>query len=143
MMSIETMEEVMPTKLIRRTKQVTVTEDRVPKSEFTALLNKYNEMMATGNKLLALIDEQDAYIDTLEHELEERLEIQLDHETETGSDFMSKSDFVYEPGVLKVKLDDKGVHMAKPKTKKKFAGATLEFDPFKRKLGIGIHFKTV
>lgn len=131
-------ENEMPTELRRRDPEMPLMIVR--RSSYLEVLKKYHELMHISDSMEDLIGEMEKTIDFYERELDEQLSESDTSQLQTNQE--STSD--YESGVLKVRFTpEKGVEVVKPKKRKKFAGATIEFDPIKRSLGLGLHFKEV
>ena len=86
--------------------------DVVPKHDYDELHKLYDEVVGIGYDLLDLIDERDARIEELEEE---------------NTD-------------LRIKLGCQ-IEMSSHKSKKKFDGAVLSYNPRSRSLGIGLRFR--
>lgn len=141
----------MPTTLIHKNPEMPLMV--VSRATYLELMTKYKQLMSEGDGMMDLIDELTKTVDFYENALHEE---QAAHDVELeellssvatlpelSHHAVSTSDD-YEPGKLKVSFTpEKGFEIAKPKKRKKFAGATLEFDPIKRSLGLGFHFKEV
>lgn len=128
-MSIAT--EAMPTELIWKDPNRMMHLRIVNSKEYKELMALYTDTLRTLDMCVETMEMQDQYIEELE---ESRRLVDTDP-------FYTDDD--YEPGVLKMNIKPEKTEVIRPKTKRKFAGATLEFDPFRKSFGIGLHFKTV
>lgn len=124
----------MPTKLIRKNPDMPLMV--VSRPTHRKLMNEYAKLLSERDDLLELIN-------LMEEDIRET-DALLNIATEPvhHQSFFTEDD--YEPGCLKVNLrPDTGIEVIKPKKRKKFAGASIEFNPFKRTFGLGLHFKEV
>lgn len=140
----------MPTKLIRKNPDKPLMV--VTRATYLNLMAEYNKLLSEGESMMELIDVMDGTIRFYEQTLDEERKA---HDAELDelmastmpapmSEHTFYSDNDYEPGKLKLNFTHgKGVELIKPKRRKKFAGATLEFDPIKRSFGLGFHFREV
>lgn len=132
----------MPTKLIRKNPDMPLLV--VSRASHRKLMNEYTKLLSERDDLRELVDLMESDLRETDELLDLVADVYRPDETEATDcqGFFTEED--YEPGCLKVNVrPGTGVEVIKPKKRKKFAGASIEFDPFKRTFGLGLHFKEV
>lgn len=136
----------MPTELVRRKpskkQSVSRCDECDYKHSYKALQSDFDELLDVANQMQETINDQNKMIEELQQMLSQALELLDEQDCDVAQELLPDDMDTYEPGVLKVRMDSNGVHVARPEEKKKLAGASLVYDPVKKKLGVGLHFKT-